>query len=289
MPARIPKSEKRTLEQLREHYLIEKELAEKLRNASRTERKNLYSSLYDELFRRVPLHPQLAQKEDAASQQESVSRQMRLIRRYLNADSVFLEVGAGDCSLSREVSKYVRKVYAVDVSHEITKGEAFPPNLELVLTDGSSIPVPRESVTLAYSARLMEHLHPDDASEQLKNIYSSLASGGKYICITPNRLSGPYDISRYFDDVATGFHLKEYTFTELSQMFRSVGFSRIGAYAGGKGVYLRVPVFKVLALEQILGVLPFSLSRALASTLPLRALLGITIVGAKQLSKEVQG
>ena len=71
----------------------------------------------------------------------------------------------------------------------------------------------------------MEHLHPDDAVDQLKNIYNALVNGGKYICITPNRLTGPHDISKYFDNVATGFHLKEYTVTELSGLFREVGFS----------------------------------------------------------------
>ena len=281
MPVKIPRSEKRTPEQLREHYVIEKELANRLRNATKEERKYLYTSLYNELFRRVPLHPQLAQKADAGSQLVAVSKHMRLLKRYLSSDSTFLEVGAGDCSLSREVSTGVRKVYAVDVSQEITKGTAFPQNLELIISDGSSIPVPRGSVTLAYSSRLMEHLHPDDAVDQLRNIYSALAVGGKYVCITPNRLSGPYDISRYFDDVATGFHLGEYTFTELSEIFRKVGFSAMAAYAGGRGVYVRVPVLKVLLCERVLVRLPFSLRRAVASTLPFRALLGITMIGTK--------
>jgi len=281
VPVRIPRSEKRTLGQLLEHYVIEKELADRLRNASKEQRKGLYTSLYDELYRRVPLHPQLTQKGDAESQIEAVSRQMKLLERYLQPESTFLEVGAGDCSLSREVSKYVRKVYAVDVSREITKGEAFPQNFELIISDGSSIPVPRGSVTLAYSSRLMEHLHPDDAVDQLKSIYLALTEGGKYICITPNLLSGPYDISRYFDDVATGFHLKEYTFTELSELFRKVGFSGIGAYAGGRGTYIPVPSSMILSCERALGRLPFSIRRAIASSLPFRALLGITIVGTK--------
>ena len=44
---------------LREHYLIERELADRLRSAPRSERGALYSELYDELFRRVPYHPML--------------------------------------------------------------------------------------------------------------------------------------------------------------------------------------------------------------------------------------
>ena len=38
---------------------------------------------------------------------------------------------------------------------------------------------------------------------------------GVYICITPNRVSGPHDVSRGFDEVATGFHMHEYTGREI--------------------------------------------------------------------------
>lgn len=52
----------RTRNQVREHYEIEKELAARLRNASREERRHLYSSLYDDLLRRIPHHPMLLQE-----------------------------------------------------------------------------------------------------------------------------------------------------------------------------------------------------------------------------------
>ena len=85
--------------------------------------------------------------------------------------------------------------------------------IHVVLSDGVSVEVPAASVTLAYSNQLMEHLHPDDALVQLRNIVRALAPGGLYVR-HPNRLTGPHDISMYFDRVATGFHLKEYTATE---------------------------------------------------------------------------
>ena len=84
----------------------------------------------------------------------------------------------------------------------------------------------------------MEHLHPDDAFEQLENIYRALTPGGVYICVTPNRLSGPHDISSLYDEVATGFHLKEYSISELHSLFRRVGFSRIRVHFGIKEKYI---------------------------------------------------
>ena len=160
---RIPEGEQRTPEQLKEHYIIEKELASRLRSASREERRHLYTALYDELFRRVPHHPQLTQKADPQTQAEAVSAQLALLSRFLKPDSTFLEVGPGDCRLAFEVAKRVRKVIAVDVSEEITRTSERPDNFELIISDGSSIPVPVESVDVAYSNQLMEHLHPDDA------------------------------------------------------------------------------------------------------------------------------
>jgi len=92
-------------------------------------------------------------------------------------------------------AKVARQVYAVDVSVEAVGAIDPPENFSLIISDGVSVPVPGGSVDVAWSAQLMEHLHPDDAREQLGNIYRALKPGGVYICITPNRISGPHDIS----------------------------------------------------------------------------------------------
>ena len=99
---RIP-NKGRTIGQLREQYEIEKELARRLRNASKEERKNLYSKLYDELFEKVPHHPQLTRKADAKAQRYVIATQMKILSDFLSAKNTFLELGAGDCQLSFEV------------------------------------------------------------------------------------------------------------------------------------------------------------------------------------------
>ena len=209
MPKKPPAD--RTAADLREHYEVERELAARLREASPRERAALYTSTYDELFRRLPNHPQLVRKHDPSVTRSGVDLQMVILRRYLGGDSVFLEMGPGDCSLTREAARHARHCYGIDVSTEITRKDDWPANLELIISDGTSVPVPEGSVDVAYSNQLMEHLHPDDAKEQLTNLHRALRTGGRYICRTPNRLSGPHDISAYFDEVATGFPLREYT------------------------------------------------------------------------------
>jgi hypothetical protein len=127
----------------------------------------------------------------------------------------------------------------------------------------------------------MEHLHPDDAVEQVRSIHDALSPGGIYICITPNRWSGPHDISRYFDDEATGFHLREYTVAELTAMFREAGFARVQVLVGSGGVHVPMAARLVTALERGLQRLPRNVGRRLARQLPLRVILGAKVLAQK--------
>ena len=155
----------------------------------------------------------------------------------------------------------------------LLKLDRAPENFSFVLSDGSSIPIPAESVDVAYSNQLMEHLHPNDALEQLGNIYRSLKYGGIYCCITPSRVSGPHDISVYFDTVARGLHLKEYSYRELHDLFRRAGFRRVSYALGPLGQAVPPPLLFVL--EAVLDEVPGSWRPALCQNAVTRRLLGI--------------
>lgn len=272
--------DRRSPAMLRQHYEVERELADRLRLATREERRSLYGPVYDELFRRVPHHPQLTRKSSPELSRAGLPPQLRILRRYLRPETTLLEIGPGDCALSLALAERVRHVYGLDVSAEITRQTSLPANFDLILSDGTSVPLPPESVDVAYSNQLMEHLHPDDALEQLKGIWRVLRPGGVYICITPNRLSGPHDISQHFDSEATGFHLKEYTVGELSRLFRTVGFRTVRTLLGRRGFCLPAPVAPVLAGEAVLSRLPPGTRRAVGRTVG-RAFLGIRLVATK--------
>jgi SAM-dependent methyltransferase len=278
---RAPPPPNRTPDQLWEQYQIEKELATRLRSASKLERRSLYSQTYDELFRRVPHHGQLTRKVSPQHRAANVRQQLQLLRRFVTPDTCFLEIGAGDCALSLHMAERVRKVYALDVSETITKEARVPANFQLILSDGVSVPVPPGSVTVAYSNQLMEHLHPEDAAEQLANIIRGIASGGVYVCITPNLLTGPHDISRYFEDTATGFHLKEYTITELRRILRDAGFRRTVQYARMNRAYFPVPAWLTRLLEGAVGALPAAARSRLCRNRLARSLLDIRLVAWK--------
>src|SRR6187455_1715971 len=91
------------------HYRVEVELASRLRDAPRAERLGLYGAVYDELFRRVPTHPQLTRKVSEAEQRAGVADRIALLLPFIGPDTVFLEIGAGDGSLTLEVAKPARR------------------------------------------------------------------------------------------------------------------------------------------------------------------------------------
>lgn len=254
----------RSIERLRAHWEIERELADRLRAGTPEERSKLYGEVYDELFRRVPDHPQVVDKADPAQRRAAVTSQQRLLERFLAAGETMLEVGAGDCAVSLAMTARARRVYAVEVSAEIAARLPAPDNFELLITDGREIPVPAGSVDLVYSNQLMEHLHPDDAVAQLQNIYAALRSGGRYVCLTPNRLLGPSDISQYFEDeVASGFHLREYSARELRDTCRAAGFADVRMLATLAGRPATLPLAPFVLGERLFESLPVRIRRRL--------------------------
>ena len=278
---KLPASEHRTLQQIEVSYRIERELADRLRNSTRAERPALYLQVYDEWHRRLPQNPMLDRKADPALSRTRTLRIMRFLKRFITAETIFLEIGAGDCHLSRAVAAKAAGVCALEVSREIMAGASVPDNVQRLVYDGFRFPVQDESVALAYSNQILEHIHPDDVPEHLSRVHTALAPGGRYVCITPNRLSGPHDISKYFDPIATGFHLREYTVRELVGLFRDAGFSTVSPYIGAWGCLTRTPTWVVAGGESLIEILPLRIAVQLARRSPCRQVLGITLVGTK--------
>ena len=274
----------RSEDQLREHYRIERELADRLRASSKAERRMLYRLVYDELLRRVPHHPRLCEKRDDEwhrRRRREIEWQIGFLGRFLSLRTVFLEVGAGDCALALRLCDLAEHVYAVDVSYQAAIGTARPANFSFVFTEGCELRVPAGSVNVVFSNQLLEHLHPDDALEQLRSIHAVLAPGGTYVCVTPNRLYGPRDVSGYFDERATGLHLHEYSVREVLALFTAQGFVNVRFFCGARGWFLPCPYWILAGVEALLERLPGSVRKRFADTAPMRALLGLRFSAGK--------
>jgi hypothetical protein len=274
----------RTRARIEYHFDVERELAKRLKFASRERRRLLYTSVYNELFARVVDHPQFLAIINPETRRRRILRQVRFLETLMGGGRHFAEIGPGDCALSIEMCARATTVAAVDVSNEITRHAIVPDNFSLVISDGASVPLQKGAIDLIYSDQLMEHLHPEDAAEQLADIYHALRLGGTYFMITPNAALGPHDVTKYFDqDSPQGLHLKEYCYGELDALLRQAGFARCYALLGAAGRYVRVPISWMRVPEKLIGSLPRTIRRLLIRNKFVRPVLN-TLLGARVLA-----
>lgn len=260
------------------HYRLERELSDRLRHAPREARSLVYSQVYSELFAALPDHPQRRMPGNARGR---LAAMLREIAGKLRPQTVLLEIGCGNAALAIAAAGQVRMAYGLDVTDALIDFANAAPNFKFLRTGGVDIPLPAEAVDFAYSNQLMEHLHPDDAFDQLSEVYRVLKPGGRYMCITPSRVTGPHDVSCYFDYEATCLHLREYDYGALRALFRRAGFRVFACSATirGREIHLAYPAIR--AAERGLLLLPPRIRANLTSSAPVQALLGLTVVAEK--------
>ena len=239
-------------DQIRQIFELEKSLAYKLRTARKEDRRKLYGPIYDEYFSSLSFHPQLIIKANPELLDQKIAFQLKIIKKFIRSGDVFLEIGPGDGHLCTEVSKFAKTVYGFDVSKKISEGLKIPDNFKLICYDGFNFGLDDNSIDMAYSNSLIEHLHEEDANYQMKNIYAFLKKGGRYICVTCNGLTGPNDISRFSNEPFSCFHLKEYNFFELRKLFLDAGFRKGNYYIFIKGKYYKTPFLLMQTFEYFL-------------------------------------
>jgi Methyltransferase domain len=148
-----------------------------------------------------------------AQRERDAERELKALRPVLDLNRVFLEIGAGDCTLARRLAGYVDRVYALDVSDDMIGRLGGPPNLVRMMHDGVRIPLREAEVDVAFSRSL--------TISQLPGICHALKDGGVYLTSS----KGPA--------------------AELREVFFDAGFSRIRFYVGG----LRVPYLLARVLD----------------------------------------
>ena len=254
----------RSLEQVLNHYKVEKAIADKLKASTPEERQQLNNTMYQQLFAKVPDHPRLTRRTSEQQSETAINRKMHSVREFLDNSITFAEFGAGDCRFANEVAKQVKRSVGLDISDQRPANFPAQPNFKLITYDGHNLhEVEEGSIDFAFSDQLIEHLHLEDVKVHLGHAYRLLKSGGKYFIRTPHQLTGPHDVSQYFSDKPECFHLKEWTYHEIKKRLQEAGFSDISCYRYRK----RRPYVYFWLFEHALSWFPKSVIRRMAQYL----------------------
>jgi SAM-dependent methyltransferase len=247
----------RTWEQLRKHYEVEKEIATRLKQATRAERRVIYATMYDELFERVPDHSRLQIREDSRLTAQANHGKWLLVKPFLSPAMTFVEFAPGSCRFAVEVCPHVRSVYGIDISDQTGQLASLPENFKLIIYDGYDLDMEPGIADIVFSDQLLEHFHPDDTELHLETVKRLLKPGGRYVFRTPHRHSGPHDVSAWFsENEPEGFHLKEWTYGEFDVVLRKLGFRSWRAYRLTKGAMVPVPMPILRTIENMIGGMP---------------------------------
>lgn len=258
----------RSFEQVKNHYLVEMALAKRLKESSREERIIIHATMYEELFSKVPDHPRLTRRESKQLTANATKDKFSLVSRFLDKSSVFAEFAPGDCKFAFEVAKKVKQAYGLDISDQRDPADNVPVNFELITYDGYHLDaIECNSVDVAFSDQLIEHLHPDDTKLHFGMVHRILKNGGKYVFRTPHPHSGPHDVSQYFSDEPECFHLKEWTYIETKALLLELNYSSLETHWHAKGHNLRMPYAYFSLFERVLGRIPRRYIRTIAKYL----------------------
>lgn len=209
----------------RKWYDFERSLADELRTTSRENRARAYEDKYEALFAFLRSIGYLQAETPFGELEYNID----LLRCLVPIPSSVLEIGSGTGNIAVALAALGHEVVASEVAD-------FPLSMLRQRVSGTSVRVVRanaltfeipQQFDLVWSNDLIEHLHPEDAPIHLRLVWKHLKPGGRYALVTPNRYSGPHDISAGFDKVPRGFHLKEWSYRELEIALKSAGYRRV--------------------------------------------------------------
>jgi len=251
---KIPKG--RSIDSIIKHYEIEKSIATQLKTGDIEQRKILYRDMYDILFGEIGDHPRLLTRSCPQRTKIANKTKNSFLKKHIDNKKTVLEFAPGDCRFSTYLCNYVKYVYAVDISDQRENKLEQPENFRLIIYDGYSLGLAENSIDVIFSDHLIEHLHPEDTHLHFELSWRILVPGGKYLFRTPHLFTGPHDVSKYFSEIPEGFHLKEWTNTELEILLRDIGFRQVIFYWALRNIRIRLPMMYFRLAEKILKNFP---------------------------------
>lgn len=247
----------------REQFALEKQLRDRILASHPGNRQDVVSRAYGELFERFPDHAVFDYTE--ASRREAGRLAAGMIAPLARQGARVLEVGCGRGDVLAALASGGLSCTGIEPSRRMIEVSSECEGVRVRYGTAERLEFEDGSFDLVFSQQVLEHLHPDDVPLHLREAYRVLAPGGILAVETPNRRTGPQDISRGFTSTAEGLHLKEWSLSELVQAYRDAGFVRMSGLLAPPALARRsprlhristAPAWTKLAEDALLGLVP---------------------------------
>lgn len=216
-------------EQRWRQYELERQAAREILASARADRILVTQRAYDRLYREAPWHTDLQASPETRNAR--AQRLASLLTRHVRRAKRVLELGCGRGELLTLLADRYPEVSFTGLDASIEKlhsqQQGALANLDFRIGDAVEPSEEPHAFDLIVSSQVLEHLHPDDVPLHLHSVLRLLAPGGTFAIATPNRYTGPHDVSAFFSATPSGTHLKEWTIAELRGELRRAGFSRV--------------------------------------------------------------
>ena len=218
------------------NYEVEKRYALQIRQTQKgsDERRQVFQRAYSDVIGNI-----IENYDPGGGETNYTDTVVGIVKSLLSTSSCkrsakIFDLGCGSGHLLAALAKDGYDVYGIDVS-EASIAQA----KQDLKSFGKSGHIQHGDV-LDYSAptkfdiivmdNVIEHLVPDETPDILAKCYEMLAQEGYLIVLTPHSFSGPHDISKHFvpfGSKAQGFHLKEFSFTDMDESLKHAGFEEV--------------------------------------------------------------